>query len=113
MELIPVRIENGHAPQPLKTFIRRLIYLEALGAEFDEPRINVGHVEMNQPTHRTVPGVLGHEKREPVSRHLHEDREMWLEAVFPVNLEPEPANIKTLAGGIVGDSQRGHDPLRG
>lgn len=48
VELVPVRIHNGHAPQTLKALIRRLLHCNTVLPELVEPRIDVGHVQVNQ-----------------------------------------------------------------
>jgi hypothetical protein len=65
-ELIAVRIDYDHAAQPLQALIRRLLHRDPFALELGVPGIDVGDVEMDQPTHRAIPGMLGKKKSQPI-----------------------------------------------
>jgi hypothetical protein len=80
VELVPIWIHNGHAAQSGQVLVRGLLHSDALPVKLLEPGVDVGYIEMYQPTCRAIACVLSQEERQSVAGHLRKDRKAGFEA---------------------------------
>src|SRR6266446_1504035 len=73
--------------------------------KFGVARIHIRDVEMDQPAHLAVSGMFREEDLHAVTVDRHEDWEMRLEPVFPLDDEAEAVSVEGFASGVVCDPQ--------
>jgi hypothetical protein len=83
VQLVAVRIDNRHAAQARKVFVRGFLNRHTLPPKFAEPGVDVSDVQVDQPADWAVAGVFGQKKGEPFPGDLHENRKTRLEPMFP------------------------------
>jgi hypothetical protein len=50
VELVPIWIQKGHAPEAGQAFVRWFLHSNTFSLELVEPLVDVGHVKMNEAT---------------------------------------------------------------
>jgi len=110
-EPVPVWIGNYHFARSVRRILRRLGSQHATRYELAVASVDIWHHKVRSAADLAVAGVLSEEDGLARPRQLHKDRQARLEAVLPIDLKSEAANVKSYATLSVGYSKLWCDSL--